>query len=67
MPDPRILSGTNFCDIGFSLNSDGDHLVVVSALDNLVKGGAGNAVHCFNIAAGLHETAGLRFIGLHPL
>jgi N-acetyl-gamma-glutamyl-phosphate/LysW-gamma-L-alpha-aminoadipyl-6-phosphate reductase len=67
MPDPRILSGTNFCDIGFSLNPEGDHLVVVSALDNLMKGGAGNAVHCFNIAAGLHETAGLRFIGLHPL
>ncbi|WP_431037592.1 N-acetyl-gamma-glutamyl-phosphate reductase [Streptomyces sp. P6-2-1] len=66
MPDPKILSGTNFCDIGLSLNSEGDHLIVVAALDNLVKGGAGNAVQCVNIAAGLEESAGLRFAGLHP-
>lgn len=67
MPDPKHLSGTNFCDIGLALDPAGDHLVVVSALDNLVKGGAGNAVQCLNIAAGFDETAGLDFIGLHPL
>ncbi|MFD8393978.1 N-acetyl-gamma-glutamyl-phosphate reductase [Streptomyces sp. NPDC059680] len=66
MPDPKILSGTNYCDIGLSLNSAGDHLIVVAAIDNLVKGGAGNAVQCFNIASGQDETAGLRFAGLHP-
>ncbi|MFF4209104.1 N-acetyl-gamma-glutamyl-phosphate reductase [Streptomyces sp. NPDC001796] len=66
MPEPKILSGTNYCDIGLSLNSEGDHLIVVSAMDNLVKGGAGNAVQCFNIASGHDETAGLRFAGLHP-
>ncbi|MGW7007979.1 N-acetyl-gamma-glutamyl-phosphate reductase [Streptomyces sp. NPDC054933] len=66
MPDPKILSGTNFCDIGLSLNAEGDHLVVVAAIDNLVKGGAGNAVQCFNIAVGHDETTGLRFPGLYP-
>jgi [amino group carrier protein]-6-phospho-L-2-aminoadipate/5-phospho-L-glutamate reductase len=65
MPEPKLLSGTNFCDIGLSL--DGDNLVVVSAIDNLVKGGAGNAVQCLNIAAGWDETAGLDFVGLHPV
>ncbi len=67
MPDPKHLSGTNFCDIGLALDPERNHLVVVSALDNLVKGGAGNAVQCLNIAAGLDESAGLDFIGLHPL
>ncbi|MBY8869541.1 MULTISPECIES: N-acetyl-gamma-glutamyl-phosphate reductase [Streptomyces] len=66
IPDPKILSGTNYCDIGLSLNAEGDHLIVVSAIDNLVKGGAGNAVQCFNIAVGHDETAGLAFAGLHP-
>ncbi|GAB1326050.1 N-acetyl-gamma-glutamyl-phosphate reductase [Streptomyces sennicomposti] len=66
IPDPKILSGTNYCDIGLSLNAEGDHLIVVAAIDNLVKGGAGNAVQCFNIAVGHDETAGLRFAGLHP-
>jgi len=66
MPDPKHLAGTNFCDIGLALDPDGDHLVVVAALDNLVKGGAGNAVQCLNIAAGWDEPAGLDFIGLHP-
>lgn len=67
LPEPKILTGTNFCDIGLSLNPAGDHLVVVAALDNLVKGGAGNAVHCLNIASGWDETSGLSFAGLHPV
>jgi N-acetyl-gamma-glutamyl-phosphate/LysW-gamma-L-alpha-aminoadipyl-6-phosphate reductase len=67
LPEPKLLSGTNFCDIGLSLDPGGEHLVVVSAIDNLVKGGAGNAVQCLNIAAGWDETTGLDFIGLHPV
>jgi N-acetyl-gamma-glutamyl-phosphate/LysW-gamma-L-alpha-aminoadipyl-6-phosphate reductase len=66
LPEPKILSGTNFCDIGLALDHDGRHLVVVAALDNLVKGGAGNAVQCFNIATSQDERAGLQFAGLHP-
>jgi N-acetyl-gamma-glutamyl-phosphate/LysW-gamma-L-alpha-aminoadipyl-6-phosphate reductase len=67
LPEPKILSGTNFCDVGFELAADGRRLVVISALDNLVKGGAGNALQCLNIAAGWDECEGLRFPGLHPI
>lgn len=63
-PEPKLLSGSNFCDIGFA--ADADRVVVISALDNLVKGAAGNAVQSVNVAAGFAETAGLAFPGLHP-
>jgi N-acetyl-gamma-glutamyl-phosphate/LysW-gamma-L-alpha-aminoadipyl-6-phosphate reductase len=67
LPEPKILSGTNYCDVGFELAADGRRLVVVAALDNLVKGGAGNAVQCLNLACGWDEREGLRFAGLHPI
>ncbi|MBN1940352.1 MAG: N-acetyl-gamma-glutamyl-phosphate reductase [Candidatus Aminicenantes bacterium] len=66
-PEPKILQGTNFCEIGFELEDGGRRLVVLSALDNLVKGAAGNAVQCFNLRAGFPETTGLTFPGLHPV
>ncbi|MCX6566486.1 MAG: N-acetyl-gamma-glutamyl-phosphate reductase [Candidatus Aminicenantes bacterium] len=66
-PEPKILQGTNFCEIGFELENGGRRLVVMSALDNLVKGAAGNAVQCFNLMAGFPETTGLEFPGLHPV
>jgi N-acetyl-gamma-glutamyl-phosphate/LysW-gamma-L-alpha-aminoadipyl-6-phosphate reductase len=64
LPDPKILSGSNYCDIGFA--ADGDRVTLIAALDNLMKGGAGNAVHCLNIAMGWPERLGLEFAGLHP-
>jgi N-acetyl-gamma-glutamyl-phosphate/LysW-gamma-L-alpha-aminoadipyl-6-phosphate reductase len=67
LPEPKILAGSNYCDIGFSLNEDGDHLVVIAALDNLMKGGAGSAVQSMNLMLGFEETAGLTFPGLHPI
>ncbi|MFJ9418685.1 N-acetyl-gamma-glutamyl-phosphate reductase [Streptomyces sp. NPDC101227] len=65
-PDPKILSGSNFCDVGFSTEPDSPHALLIGALDNLVKGGAGNAVQCMNIRLGLPEHTGLEFTGLHP-
>ncbi len=65
-PDAKILSGSNFCDVGFALDPGAPTVTVIAALDNLVKGGAGNAVQCLNIRFGLPETAGLEFTGLHP-
>jgi LysW-gamma-L-alpha-aminoadipyl-6-phosphate/LysW-L-glutamyl-5-phosphate reductase len=65
-PEPKILSGSNFCDIGFALDREAGRVVVIAALDNLMKGAAGNAVQCLNIALGLSETTGLEFPGLHP-
>jgi len=64
-PEPKILAGTNYCDIGFEL--DGNRLVAVSAIDNLMKGAAGQAVHAMNVMCGFEETAGLSFAGLHPV
>lgn len=63
-PEPKILAGTNFCDVGFE--SGGGRIVVMSALDNLTKGSAGQAVQCFNLMNGLDEKTGLWFPGIHP-
>jgi N-acetyl-gamma-glutamyl-phosphate/LysW-gamma-L-alpha-aminoadipyl-6-phosphate reductase len=66
-PEPKLLWGTNMCDVGFEVDAGGGRLVVMAALDNLVKGGAGQAVQCFNLMHGFPETAGLDFPGLHPI
>ena len=65
LPEPKIVAGTNYCDIGFEL--EGSRLVVISAIDNLMKGAAGQAVHAMNVMCGFEETAGLTFAGLHPI
>jgi len=64
-PEPKLLTGTNYCDIGFEL--DRTRLVVVSAIDNLMKGAAGQAVHAMNVMCGFEETESLEFAGLHPI
>ena len=66
-PEPKLLSGTNFCDIGFERDPGSNRLVVISAIDNLMKGAAGQAVQCLNIMLDLPETTGLQFPGLHPI
>ncbi len=66
-PEPKILQGTNHCEIGFEKEKPGDRLVVLGALDNLVKGTAGNAVQCLNMMSGFPETMALEFPGLHPV
>lgn len=65
-PEPKLLSGANYCDIGFQKEKGSDRLVVLSALDNLMKGAAGQAVQAFNLMNGFDETLGLEFPGLHP-
>lgn len=59
LPELRHVTHTNFCDIGFALDRDGKRLVVVSCLDNLGKGAAGQAVQNMNLMYGLGETEGL--------
>jgi N-acetyl-gamma-glutamyl-phosphate/LysW-gamma-L-alpha-aminoadipyl-6-phosphate reductase len=63
-PEPKLLSGSNYCDVGFAV--DRGRLTAIAALDNLVKGGAGNAVQSLNVRYGWPEQAGLGFTGLHP-
>jgi N-acetyl-gamma-glutamyl-phosphate/LysW-gamma-L-alpha-aminoadipyl-6-phosphate reductase len=65
-PEPKILAGSNFCDIGWEVDPHGDRLVVMAAVDNLMKGAAGQAVQAMNLRMGFEETAGLAFSGLHP-
>ena len=60
MPEIRHVTDTNFCDIGWKLDSGTGRLVIVSCLDNLVKGAAGQAIQCLNLAVGFDERAGLR-------
>lgn len=66
-PEPKLLAGTNYCDIGFELDRDADRLVVISAIDNLMKGASGQAVQCFNVMHGFPEDTALTFTGLHPV
>lgn len=63
-PDTLNVKGTNCCDIGYRLDSRNGRLVLMSAIDNLVKGAAGQAVQNMNIMLGLDETTGLRFCPL---
>ncbi|MGI0091858.1 MAG: N-acetyl-gamma-glutamyl-phosphate reductase [Nitrososphaerales archaeon] len=66
-PDPKILSGSNFCDIGFEIDERLNRLLLLSASDNLMKGAAGNGVQCMNLMCGFEESMGLLFPGLHPV
>lgn len=66
-PEPKLLSGTNYCDIGFKKDDFSNRLVVISAIDNLMKGAAGQALQAFNIMHGFDERTGLEFTGLHPI
>ncbi|GGK58641.1 N-acetyl-gamma-glutamyl-phosphate reductase [Haloarcula sebkhae] len=66
-PEPKSVAGTNRAEVGFELDPGSKRLVVFSAIDNMMKGSAGQAVHAANIALGIEETAGLEFQGLHPV
>jgi N-acetyl-gamma-glutamyl-phosphate/LysW-gamma-L-alpha-aminoadipyl-6-phosphate reductase len=65
LPDPKVLIGTNYCDIGFEIDTHVNRLVILSAIDNIVKGAAGQGVQCFNIMQGLDEITGLDLVGFH--
>ena len=63
-PDINWVKTTNFCDIG--LAARGKQIVVFSAIDNLVKGAAGQAIQNMNLMFGLDETTGLKLVGTNP-
>jgi N-acetyl-gamma-glutamyl-phosphate/LysW-gamma-L-alpha-aminoadipyl-6-phosphate reductase len=66
-PEPKILAGSNYCDVGFEIDPDSNRVVIMAAIDNLMKGAAGNAVQAMNVMCGFDERAGLEFTGLHPI
>jgi N-acetyl-gamma-glutamyl-phosphate/LysW-gamma-L-alpha-aminoadipyl-6-phosphate reductase len=67
VPEPKILAGSNYADLGFELDESNDHIVAMCAIDNLMKGASGSAVQCLNLMMGWDETLGLEFMGLHPI
>jgi N-acetyl-gamma-glutamyl-phosphate/LysW-gamma-L-alpha-aminoadipyl-6-phosphate reductase len=66
-PEPKILTASNYCDVGFVAEANQGRLVVIAAIDNLMKGAAGSAVQSMNVMYGWPETTGLEFPGLHPI
>src|SRR5688572_28885962 len=63
-PDINWVKTSNFCDLGFAVR--GRQAVVFSAIDNLVKGAAGQAIQNMNLMFGLNETTGLMLVGTNP-
>ncbi len=66
MPATKEVRGSNFCDIGFAVDSRTGRATIVSAIDNLVKGAAGQAVHNMNVRFGFDEKAGLNHLPVYP-
>jgi [amino group carrier protein]-6-phospho-L-2-aminoadipate/5-phospho-L-glutamate reductase len=67
LPDPKLVIGSNFCDIGFEIEERTSRLVTLSATDNLIKGAAGNAVQAMNLMLGYDEKTGLAMAPIHPV
>jgi N-acetyl-gamma-glutamyl-phosphate reductase len=65
-PPTKSVTGSNLCRVFVRLDERSGRIVALGAIDNLVKGAAGQAVQAFNICAGLDETAGLEQLPLYP-
>ena len=65
-PSTKNVRGSNYCDIAWHIDERTNRVIVLSAIDNLVKGAAGQAVQNFNIACGFEETAGLDCVPMFP-
>lgn len=66
LPATQYVRGSNYCDIAFSLDERTGRIIVLSAIDNIVKGAAGQAVQNMNIMCGFAETAGLEMAPYFP-
>lgn len=66
LPETKQVAGSNFCDIGLAVEPRTGRGVVVTAIDNLVKGASGQAIQCLNLMAGWDEAEGLRLPALYP-
>lgn len=66
LPNTKYVSGTNYCDISVQYNETTGRVIVLSAIDNLVKGAAGQAVQNMNLICGFEETTGLKQSAIFP-
>jgi N-acetyl-gamma-glutamyl-phosphate reductase len=66
LPSTAFVRGSNFCDIAPLVDSRTGRIIIVSAIDNLVKGASGQAIQNMNIVCGFPETMGLEGVGVFP-
>lgn len=65
-PETKWVEGSNYVDIGFQIDARTGRIVMMGAIDNLVKGAAGQAVQNMNLMFGLDETEGLQLVPMFP-
>ncbi len=65
-PQTKWAQGTNLCYIGIETDPRTDRVIVMSAIDNLMKGQAGQAIQCLNLMMGWPETLGLPKLSFYP-
>jgi len=65
-PQIKNVVGTNSCQISVHYDDHSEKLIIISVLDNLIKGASGQAVQCFNLMCGFDETTGLKQLGIYP-
>jgi N-acetyl-gamma-glutamyl-phosphate reductase len=66
VPNPRYIKGSNYCDVGVYADARAGWVVTVAAVDNLVKGAAGQAIQAMNLMMGIPEDTGLTASGSYP-
>ena len=66
LPETKYVRGSNYCNLSIQRPNNGDMVVILSVIDNLVKGAAGQAVQNMNLMFDLDETIGLTQLGLFP-
>ncbi|MBM7557909.1 N-acetyl-gamma-glutamyl-phosphate reductase [Halanaerobacter jeridensis] len=65
LPQLKYVVGSNYCDIGVKVDQERNQVIIISAIDNLIKGSAGQAIQNLNLMAGWDETPGLKQIGMY--
>ncbi len=66
-PDIKYVIGSNYCDVGFEIDARTGRIVTFAAIDNLMKGAAGQAVQCMNIMLKINEKTGLDIVPVFPV
>ena len=65
-PQTKWVEGSNFVDVNFKIDSRTNRVIMMGAIDNLVKGAAGQAVQNMNLMFGFEETEGLKLVPMFP-
>jgi len=65
-PATKHVMGSNYCDIGFSVDARTGRITIISVVDNVVKGASGQAIQNLNLMMGWDETTGLSFVPMYP-